>query len=163
ELFKAYLKQVLVDGFFHADPHPGNIFLTDDGRVALLDLGMTGRLSSHMQENLLRLLLAISEGNGDETVKIILSISETAADFVSEQRDQTLNRQNVGRALMEVSRTAAQTGLYVPTELTLLGKTLLQLEEVGKILCPSFNPSASVRRHIAKIMTTRMRKGVSPG
>ena len=64
ELFKAYLKQVLIDGFFHADPHPGNIFLTDDGRVALLDLGMTGRLSSNMQENLLRLLLAISEGNG---------------------------------------------------------------------------------------------------
>src|SRR5207247_164084 len=80
-LFKAYLKQVLVDGLFHADPHPGNIFLTDDGRVALLDLGMTGRVSSKMQENLLRLLLAISEGNGDETVKIVLRISETAADF----------------------------------------------------------------------------------
>ena len=81
ELFKAYLKQVLIDGFFHADPHPGNIFLTDDGRVALLDLGMTGRVSSHMQENLLRLLLAISEGNGDEAVKIVLRISETAEDF----------------------------------------------------------------------------------
>src|ERR1700744_1384312 len=55
ELFKAYLKQVLIDGFFHADPHPGNIFLTDDGRLALLDLGMTGRLTVSMQENLLRL------------------------------------------------------------------------------------------------------------
>src|ERR1035441_7771023 len=175
EFFKAYLKQVLVDGFFHADPHPGNIFLTDDGRLALLDLGMTGRVSSNMQENLLRLLLAISEGNGDETVKIILRISETADDFdeaefakkaaafVSEQKDQTLNHQDVGKALMEVSRTAAQTGLYVPTELTLLGKTLLQLEQVGKILCPTFNPNASVRRHVAEIMTTRMRKAASPG
>ena len=175
EFFKAYLKQVLIDGFFHADPHPGNIFLTDDGRVALLDLGMTGRLSSHMQENLLRLLLAISEGNGDETVKIILRISETADDFdeevftkkagtfVSEQRDQTLNHQDVGKALMAVSRTAAETGLYVPTELTLLGKTLLQLEEVGRTLCPTFNPSASVRRHVAEIMTTRMRQAASPG
>lgn len=175
ELFKAYLKQVLVDGFFHADPHPGNIFLTDDGRVALLDLGMTGRVSSHMQENLLRLLLAISEGNGDETVKIILRISETTEDFdeaeftrkatafVSEQRDQNLDHQDVGLALMEVSRTAARTGLFVPTELTLLEKTLLQLEEVGKILCPAFNPSASVRRHVAEIMATRMRKAASPG
>src|SRR5665213_158989 len=137
ELFKAYLKQVLIDGFFHADPHPGNIFLTDDGRIALLDLGMTGRLNSAMQENLLRLLLAISEGNGDEAVKIIFRISETTKDFdeeeftkkitafVSEQRDQTLNRQNVGKTLMEVSRTAAHTGLHVPSELTLLGKTLL--------------------------------------
>jgi predicted unusual protein kinase regulating ubiquinone biosynthesis (AarF/ABC1/UbiB family) len=175
ELFKAYLKQVLIDGFFHADPHPGNIFLTDDGRVALLDLGMTGRVSSNMQENLLRLLLAISEGNGDETVKIVLRISETtddfdepafakkAAEFVSEQRDQTLNRQDVGKALLEVSRTAAQTGLYVPAELTLLGKTLVQLEEVGRTLCPAFNPNASVRRHVAEIMATRMRKAASPG
>jgi predicted unusual protein kinase regulating ubiquinone biosynthesis (AarF/ABC1/UbiB family) len=175
EFFKGYLKQVLIDGFFHADPHPGNIFLTDDGRVALLDLGMTGRLSSNMQENLLRLLLAISEGNGDETVKIVLRISETAADFdeetftkkaaafVSEQRDQTLNHQDVGKALLAVSRTAAETGLYVPTELTLLGKTLLQLEEVGRTLCPTFNPSASVRRNVAEIMTTRMRKSASPG
>src|ERR1700691_4751570 len=175
ELFKAYLKQVLIDGFFHADPHPGNIFLTDDGRVALLDLGMTGRLSSVMQENLLRLLLAISEGNGDEAVKIVLRISETmedfdeaeftkkATEFVAEQRDQTLNHQDVGKALMEVSRTAAQTGLYVPTELTLLGKTLLQLEEVGKVLCPDFNPNASVRRNVAAITTTRMRKTATPG
>jgi predicted unusual protein kinase regulating ubiquinone biosynthesis (AarF/ABC1/UbiB family) len=175
EFFKAYLKQVLVDGFYHADPHPGNIFLTDDGRLALLDLGMTGRVGSNMQENLLRLLLAISEGNGDETVKIILRISETADDFdeaafgkkaaalVAEQKDQTLNHQDVGKALMAVSRTAAQTGLYVPTELTLLGKTLLQLEQVGKILCPTFNPNASVRRHVAEIMTIRMRQAVSPG
>jgi len=128
-----------------------------------------------MQENLLRLLMAISEGNGDETVKIILGISETAddfdkaeftkkaAEFVSEQRDQTLNRQNVGKALMEVSRTAAQTGLYVPTELTLLGKTLLQLEEVGKILSPNFNTNASVRRNVAELMTTRMHKAATPG
>jgi ubiquinone biosynthesis protein len=175
EFFKAYLKQVLIDGFFHADPHPGNIFLTDDGRVALLDLGMTGRISSNMQENLLRLLLAISEGNGDEAVKIVLRISETADDFdeaeftkkatefVSEQRDQNLNHQDVGKALMGVSRTAAKTGLYVPSELTLLGKTLLQLEEVGKILCPNFNTNASVRRNVAEIMTTRMRKVASPG
>ncbi|HEV2696234.1 MAG TPA: AarF/UbiB family protein [Verrucomicrobiae bacterium] len=175
ELFKAYLKQVLIDGFFHADPHPGNVFLTDDHCVALLDLGMTGRVSSSMQENLLRLLLAISEGNGDEVIKIILRISETsddfnqeefskkAADLVSEQQDQTLNHHDVGKALMEVSRTAAQTGLYVPTELTLLGKTLLQLEEVGKILSPDFNPNASVRRNVAEIMATRIKKSASPG
>jgi len=175
ELFKAYLKQVLIDGFFHADPHPSNIFITDDKRVALLDLGMTGRISSTMQENLLRLLLAISEGNGDETVKIVLRISETtddfdeaefakkAGEFVSEQRDQTLIHQDVGKALLQVARTAAQTGLYVPSELVLLGKTLLQLEEVGKILCRDFNPNASVRRNVAEIATSRMRKQATPG
>ena len=175
ELFKAYLKQVLIDGFFHADPHPGNIFVTDDKRVALLDLGMTGRLSATMQENLLRLLLAISEGNGDETVKIVLRISETsddfdeaefskkARDFVSDQKDQTLLHQDVGKALLQVARTAAQTGLHVPSELILLGKTLLQLEEVGKILAPDFNPNASVRRNVAAITTSQMRKAATPG
>jgi predicted unusual protein kinase regulating ubiquinone biosynthesis (AarF/ABC1/UbiB family) len=54
ELHKAYLKQILVDGFFHADPHPGNVFLNDDGKLALLDLGMIGRISPVMQENLLK-------------------------------------------------------------------------------------------------------------
>ena len=174
ELFKAYLKQVLIDGFFHADPHPGNIFLTDDGRVALLDLGMTGRVSQPMQENLLRLLVSISEGNGDEAVKIVLRISETsdefdeaefrkkASDFVAEQRDQTLQQHDVGKALLEVARAAARTGLYVPAELTLLGKTLLQLEVVGRILSPNFNPNTSIRRNVTEIMAIRLRKASSP-
>ena len=54
ELFRAYLKQILVDGFFHADPHPGNVFITDDNRIAILDLGMVGHISGSFQENLLR-------------------------------------------------------------------------------------------------------------
>jgi predicted unusual protein kinase regulating ubiquinone biosynthesis (AarF/ABC1/UbiB family) len=175
EFFQAYLKQVLVDGFFHADPHPGNIFLTDDGRLALLDLGMTGRLTINMQENLLRLLMAVSEGNGDEAVKIMLRISETrddfdeadfrkqTNDFISEQRNATLDRHNLGNALLQMSRAAAETGLYVPSELTILGKTLLQLEEVGKTLYPEFNPNESVRRNVAEIMRRRMLKAASPG
>src|SRR5690606_39198707 len=61
ELFRAYLKQVLVDGLFHADPHPGNVFLTDENKVALLDVGMVGRLTSQLQENLVKMLMAISE------------------------------------------------------------------------------------------------------
>jgi ubiquinone biosynthesis protein len=175
ELFKAYLKQVLVDGFFHADPHPGNIFLTDDGRVALLDLGMVGRVTPQMQEHLLRLLLAISESNGDEVAKIVLRISQTAEDFdepefrrsvalmVSEQSNKTLEQQDVGKALLDVGRVSAETGLYVPSELTILGKTLLQLDQVGKILSPNFSPNASIRQNVAKIMTHRMLKTASPG
>ncbi|MGA2868860.1 MAG: AarF/UbiB family protein [Verrucomicrobiota bacterium] len=175
EFFQAYLKQVLVDGFFHADPHPGNIFLTQDGRLALLDLGMTGRLTVGMQENLLRLLLAVSEGNGDEAVKIIMRVSEVgndfkeaefrkqANDFVSEQLDHTLDQQNLGKALLQMSRAAAETGLYVPTELTILGKTLLQLEEVGKTLSPEFNPNESVRRNVAEILRRRVLKAGTPG
>src|SRR5215216_311395 len=66
QLFRAYLKQILVDGFFHADPHPGNVFLTDDERIALLDLGMVARLAPGLQEKLLQLLLAVAEGRSEE-------------------------------------------------------------------------------------------------
>ncbi len=61
ETFRAYLEQILVNGFFHADPHPGNVFLTDDYRIALIDLGMVGRVMPGLQEQLLQLLLAIAE------------------------------------------------------------------------------------------------------
>ena len=94
ELFKAYLKQVLVDGLFHADPHPGNVFLTDNGRIALLDLGMVGHTTPGMQENLLKLLLAISEGNSDEAAGLVIRISQTTEEF-----NQTEFRRRIGQLM----------------------------------------------------------------
>jgi predicted unusual protein kinase regulating ubiquinone biosynthesis (AarF/ABC1/UbiB family) len=175
QLFKAYLKQVLVDGVFHADPHPGNIFLTDDGRLALLDLGMVGHTAPAMQEHLLKLLVAVSEGNGDEAIEIVLRISDTREDFnetdfrkrinhlVSEQRDSTLRQSDTGRTLMSVGKTASDTGLLVPSEFTLLGKTLLQLDEIGRILDADFNPNAAIKRNVSEILTQRIWKNSSPG
>jgi ubiquinone biosynthesis protein len=174
ELFKAYLKQVLVDGIFHADPHPGNIFLTDDGRVALLDLGMVGHITPGMQEELIKLLLAISEGQSDEACDFVVRLSDTrdafdesdfrrrAAQLIADQKDAPLGERDVGKALLEVGKIAADTGLYVPSELTMLGKTLLQLDQVGKTLSPSFNPNASVRRNVSEILSQRMWKQASP-
>src|SRR4029077_15630025 len=81
ELFRAYLRQFLVDGLFHADPHPGNVFVTDDDRIALLDLGMVGRLSRTFQDNLLRLLLAISEGRGELAAEAAIKMGEPKKDF----------------------------------------------------------------------------------
>jgi len=174
ELFKAYLKQVLVDGIFHADPHPGNIFLTDDGRVALLDLGMVGHIAPAMQEELIKLLLAISDGQSDEACDFVLRISETsdefdesdfrrlAAQLIADQKDAPLGERDVGKALLAVGKIAADTGLYVPSELTMLGKTLLQLDQVGKTLSPNFNPTASVRRNVSEILSQRMWKQASP-
>jgi ubiquinone biosynthesis protein len=173
ELFKAYLKQVLVDGLFHADPHPGNVFLTDAGHIALLDLGMVGHTSLVMQENLLKLLLAISGGDGDQAADLVIRISETTEKFnqpefrrrisqlMAARQDQGLQQINVGKALLAVSKNAADNGLFVPSELTLLGKTLLQLDEVGKILDPAFDPNASIRRNVGELMSQRMRKQVT--
>ena len=66
ELFRAYLHQVILDGLFHADPHPGNVLLTDDKRIALLDLGMVSRLSPDRQEELLQFLLAVADGRTEQ-------------------------------------------------------------------------------------------------
>jgi predicted unusual protein kinase regulating ubiquinone biosynthesis (AarF/ABC1/UbiB family) len=173
QLFKAYLKQVLVDGLFHADPHPGNIFLSDDGRIALLDLGMVGRTTPGMQENLLKLLLAMGDGRAEDALEIVLRISETRDDFnesdfrrrigqlVAEQQDNTLQQIDVGKALLAVTKTSAETGLYVPSDLTVLGKTLLQLDHIGKTLAPDFNPNASIRHHVIEILRQRMLKSTS--
>jgi ubiquinone biosynthesis protein len=81
QLFRAYLKQILVDGFVHADPHPGNVFLTEDNRIALLDLGMVARVIPSMQEKLLQVLIAISEGRADEAATAGLKIGRPMADF----------------------------------------------------------------------------------
>jgi ubiquinone biosynthesis protein len=175
EVFKAYLKQVLVDGVFHADPHPGNVFLTEDNRIALLDLGMVGRISPGMQEQLLKLLFAVSEGESDTAADLAIMISDTTAQFdeaefrrristlVAEQRNNTLGQLDVGKAILELGRSAGENGLYVPTELTLLGKTLLQLDQIGKSLDPGFNPNAAIKRHVTDMVNRKMRKHLSAG
>ena len=175
ELFRAYLKQVLVDGLFHADPHPGNVFLTHDGHIALLDLGMVGHTTPGMQENLLKLLMEISEGRGEQAADLVMQMSQKSEDFdplevrrrigqsVAVRQNQGLKQLNVGLALLEVTRAAAENGVFVPSELTLLGKTLLQLDEVGKILDPEFDPNASIRRNVGELMKRRMAKEASQG
>jgi ubiquinone biosynthesis protein len=174
-LFKAYLKQVLVDGLFHADPHPGNVFLTDDCRIALLDLGMVGRTTPAMQESLLKILVAISEGKSEQAADVIIQISQTGEDFdpalfkkrighlIALQQGQDLRQINVGHTLLEVARTAAELELFVPSELALLGKTLLQLDEVGKTLDPEFDPNAAIRRNVTALMQQRMKKDATQG
>jgi ubiquinone biosynthesis protein len=173
QLFKAYLKQVLVDGVFHADPHPGNVFLTADGRLALIDLGMVGHTTPNMRENLLNLLLAVSEGDTDAAADVVIAVSQRTEAFdraefhrrlaqtLSLQQGQGLGRINVGSCVLEVSRNAGDNGLSVPSELALLGKTLLQLDEVGKVLNPSFDPNVAIRRDAAEIVWRRMRSSFS--
>src|SRR5215204_2663002 len=81
DLFRAYLQQILVDGLFHADPHPGNVLLTPDRRLGLIDLGMVGRLSASVQEHLFRLMLAIADGRRDEAAAVVISLGERGEGF----------------------------------------------------------------------------------
>ena len=175
ELFQAYLKQIMVDGMFHADPHPGNVFLTDDNHIALIDLGMVGHISPMLQESLLKLLIAVSEGNSEQAADIIIDISRTRDNFnqakfcrrigqiISSTQNQSLQQLNVGKSLLDMSKTAIDNDLFVPSELTLLGKTLLQLDEIGKIIDPLFDPYAAVRRNVTPLLTLRLKKHTSQG
>lgn len=175
ELFHAYLKQIFVDGFFHADPHPGNVFITDDQRIGLLDLGMVARIAPRLQEQLLQMVLAISDGRADEAADVAIKIGETADDFnekefrgrvegvVTQAQDATLGELQVGKAFIEMAKHAGETGIRMPPELTMLGKALLNLDGIGRILAPEFDPSASIQRNSSKIMRQRMLKALSPG
>ena len=175
ELFRAYLKQIFVDGFFHADPHPGNVFLTDDDRIALLDLGMVDRLGPRLQEQLLQMVLAVSEGRADEVSDIAIKIGETTDEFdekefrqrvedvVGRTQDVTLGELQVGKVFLDMAQQAAETGIRMPQELTVLGKALLNLDGIGRVLAPEFDPSTSIKRNSSKIMRQRMVKAMSPG
>jgi predicted unusual protein kinase regulating ubiquinone biosynthesis (AarF/ABC1/UbiB family) len=174
DLFRAYLHQIIVDGFFHADPHPGNVFLTEDGRIALLDLGMVSRLSPSRQDQLLKLLLAVSDGNGDRAASQAIQIGDArpdldemslrrdVQDLVSRYQDMALEELQVGRVVMEISHTAGTHGIQLPPELTLLGKALLNLDQVGRTLAPEFDVNAALRDEGPRLMQERMRHSMSP-
>ncbi len=175
ELFRAYLKQVLVDGLFHADPHPGNVLLTEDCRIALIDLGMVGHTTPGMQESLLKTLMAVSDGRSEQAAETIIAMSRKGRDYdalrfkrhlgqlVAAHQGLPLAQINVGRTLLEATRAAGEADLCVPSELAMLGKTLLQLDEVGRALDPGFDPNAAIRRHAGELMSQRMKKEATQG
>jgi ubiquinone biosynthesis protein len=173
ELFRAYLKQILVDGFFHADPHPGNILLAEDGRLAILDLGMVGRLGSDLQQDLLSLLLAVSDGAADDAASIAIKIGRRRDGFAEQEfrgkvsrlvlghRESTLSEMNFGLIIFSLARFSASCGLRLPPELLLIAKALLNLDQVVSKLDPDFAPSAAVRRESAALLGERLRRGIS--
>jgi len=174
DLFRAYLQQILVDGFFHADPHPGNVLLTPDHRLALIDLGMVGRLSSTVQERLFRLMLAIADGRGDEAASIVVAIGDKLEDFdepqlrrmvadlVGRYQDASAKDLNVGRVMIDMARSGSRYGLRMPPELPLLGKTLLSLHDIGRLLDADFDVNGSMRRNATSLMRRRMLKTATP-
>lgn len=174
ELFSAYLKQFLVDGLFHADPHPGNVFVTDDDQIALLDLGMIGRVTQSFQDNLLRLLLAISEGRGDTAAEAAVRMGEPKegfdrrafdrriADLVNENSDAILSRMNAGKVTLEITKVAADCWFRLPAEFTMFAKALLNLDRVVYTLDPTFDPNAVIRERSNEILDQNILKSLAP-
>jgi ubiquinone biosynthesis protein len=174
ELFSAYLKQFLVDGIFHADPHPGNVFLTDDDRIALIDLGMVGRVTQKFQDNLLRLLLAISEGRGEVAAEAAIKMGEPKENFdrksferritdlVAENSDAVLSKLNAGKVTLEITRISADCWFRLPAEFTMIAKALLNLDRVVYTLDQTFDPNAVIREESNEILQRNIVKSMAP-
>ncbi len=175
DLFRAYLKQVLVDGFFHADPHPGNVYITPDNKIALIDVGMVGRLPPELQDGMLRMLLAISEGRGQDAAAVAIELGTKTEEFDGDGFRNVISRQilelytasaeeiQIGRVIMNLTRAAGEHGLLIPSQLTMLGKTLLNLDLVARTLDPMLRPNAAIQRHAGEILQQRLVQAASPG
>jgi ubiquinone biosynthesis protein len=168
QLVRAYLEQILVHGFFHADPHPGNVLLTREGELALIDVGMTARLTTSMQERMVRLLVAIGDGEPDAVAEAVIKLATASRDYdrqrftndVAELLGRVSGRDfeglEVGPLVAQVSRISVEHGLRPPPELALLGKTLMNLDEIARTLAPDYDPNRAVRDNAAEILSKRL-------
>jgi ubiquinone biosynthesis protein len=174
DLFRAYLKQILVDGFFHSDPHPGNVFITDDGRLALIDLGQVATLSAGVRESLMKLMLSVADGDADEAASILLGLSEpekdadtggfrdAVTDLVILSEGRSTSEIALGAVILGLVGVAGNHHIRPASELTMIGKTLLNLDEVGRTLQPDLEPNAMIRRHAAELMERNVLDSLRP-
>ena len=180
-LMRGYLDQTFVYGEIHADPHPGNLLVTPDGRLAIFDLGMVAHVPPRQRDHLLKLLFAAVDGRGEEVAGEAISMGTRLEDFDEERYmreiGQLVSRYaahqsggggahmhtlSEGRLVLDLTRIATACGLRTPPELSLLGKTLLSLESVCHALDPEMDVKRIVEDHLDHVMRERLRKSLSP-
>ncbi len=148
---RAFFKQFYIDGFFHADPHPGNLFYLQDGRVALLDCGMVGRLDPRSQQLLTELLLAIVDLDAQRCTQLTLKLAESAqpkslvkveneyATMLRKYYNLSLSEIKLSEVFYEILELARNNKIKLPSNLGLYSKTLANLEGVARSFDPQFN------------------------
>ena len=163
--FRAYVHQVCIDGVYHADPHRGNIFLTKDGRLALLDFGLIGRLDDDTRTTLSMLLLALAQNRAEDVADLIYGLSLTEMDsdpaaFAHEVRRKLpryhwrpLAGIRAGEALADLQRLSLQFGIRLPPAFALVGKTLSQADSIARTLDPNLDPIRLLQREALELMT----------
>jgi len=165
-LFRAFFQQVYIDGFFHADPHPGNLFYLKDGRVALLDCGMVGRLDPRTQQILTEMLLAIVDLDGQRCAQLTLQLAESAQPVILSRLENDYDRMlrkyynlnlsqiNFSQIFYEVLQVARNNKIRLPSNLGLYAKTLANLEGVTR----KFNPEVNLLDEIKPLLTDLFRR-----
>ena len=174
ELFRAYVQQITVHGVYHADPHRGNILLTPDGRLGLLDFGLLGRLDDDTRRVLGLLLLALAQNRADDVADLILGLSLTTlesdeAGFVHELRRKLpryhwrpLSGIRAGEALADLQRVALSHAISLPTSFALVGKTLSQADEVARALDPDLDPIELLEEDGLEVMLQETERRLEP-
>jgi len=170
-LIRGYIDQIFVHGEIHADPHPGNLRVTPQGRLAIFDLGMVAHMPPRLRERLLKLLFAAVDGRGEEVADEIIGISTRLESFDEErylrETGQMIARYaantsfSEGRVVLDLVRIATASGLRTPPELSLLGKALLNLETVCRLLSPDLDTRRIVEKQLQHVMRARLKKSLS--
>jgi len=174
EFFRSYIFQVVVEGVFHADPHHGNVLLTDDGRLALLDFGLLGRVDEDTKTGLALLLLALAQNRADDVADLVVSLSLTSArsdpaGFLQDVRrklprfhHRPLASLEVGQALAGLQRAAIRRDIRLPTSFALVGKTLAQADSIARLLDPELDPIALIEEQSLEVMTREVEHRLEP-
>jgi len=160
-LFRSFFQQIYIDGFFHADPHPGNIFYLDDGRVALIDCGMVGRLDPQTQQILTELLLAIVDLDAKRCSQLTIKLSESVVPITLVQLEVdyermlrkyynlNLNQINFSEVVYELLQIARRNRIKLPGNLGLFAKSLANLEGTAR----KFNPDINILEEVKPLLT----------
>ena len=162
----AVLKMILEDGFFHADPHAGNVFYLPGNRIAIIDFGMVGRLAEERRDQVIRLLLGVVRQEPERVVDVMLDwASDSTADeetltreieaFVDQYHGVALKRLSIGALLADLVAIFRRHRLTLPSDLTLVVKTFATLEGMGRELDPDYDMAAEAMPLLERAMRER--------
>lgn len=166
---RAFLKQVFVDRFFHADPHPGNCAVLPDGRLVLMDFGMVGRLDADLLDKLASVVLAVADWDAARAARSILRLSVSQEDVDEEAfrsdiayaiegyAGRPLKDINLGHIINDTVYIAARYRIRMPPDLVLLGKAIVALEGIGRRLDPDFDMIAVAREYAKNYMLGKIK------
>ncbi|MCK9986183.1 MAG: ubiquinone biosynthesis protein [Azoarcus sp.] len=167
---QAVLKMMLADGFFHADPHPGNVFYLPDNRIAFIDFGMVGRLSEERRYQLAVLLHGLVSHDAEKVAEVLLDWSgsvqtdgETLATeidaFVDQYHGVPLKRLDLGAMLSDLIAILREHGLALPPDLALLIKAFITLEGMGRQLDPDFDMAGEAAPFLEQVLLAHAAPG----
>ena len=172
-LMASFLKQVFEDGFFHGDPHPGNVFLLEDGRLCFHDFGIMGRLSAYDQEALAQLILAVSSGEVSWMVDAYFEMGvategvdrEAFTRDASQALDAYYEAAGKGYSFGEIVRQFALLSqrhrIKLPRQFLLVSKAFMLVESQALTLAPDFNALASLREYAPHLLGRKLLQGAN--